>query len=112
MCLPYENEQGISKEFYPDLLIVRRDADGYVVDVLEPHDPKQRDNIGKVKGFAEYAKQNPITGRLQLIREKKVLGQEILIRLDMSKGLIRDKICRATGNPELDNIFDEYGTLR
>ncbi len=112
LCLPYENEQGISKEFYPDLMIVRRDADGYVVDVLEPHDPGRRDNIGKAKGFAEYAKQNPIAGRLQLIREKILSGQKIFVRLDMSKGLIRDKVCHAVSNTELDNIFDEYGTLR
>ena len=109
LAIPYRNEQGEMKSFYPDFLIVRRDAEDYVVDILEPHDPNQRDNIGKAKGFADYAKENPIAGRLQLIREKKVLGQKIFSRLDMSKAEICDRVSRANSNGELDNIFDSFG---
>lgn len=69
----------------------------------------QRDNIGKAKGFANYAKENQISGRLQLIREKKVLGQRIFTRLDMSKAEICDRVCRASSNGELDSIFDSLG---
>ena len=81
---------------------------------MEPHDPNQRDNIGKAKGFAKYAKENQISGRLQLIREKKVLGQKIFTRLDMSKAEIRDRVCHATSNGELDNgeldnVFNSLG---
>ena len=109
LCLPYFDEQNIRREFYPDLIIIRKDTDGYVVDILEPHDSNQRDNIGKAKGFANYAKENQMSGRLQLIREKKVLGQKIFTRLDMSKAEICDRVCRANSNGELDNIFDSFG---
>ena len=109
LAIPYSNEQNEMKSFFPDLLIVRHNEDGYVVDILEPHDPNQRDNIGKAKGFANYAKENQISGRLQLIREKKVLGQKIFTRLDMSKSEICDRVCRANSNGELDNIFNLMG---
>lgn len=112
LAIPYQNEQCEAKSFFPDFLIVRYNEDGYVVDILEPHDPNQRDNIGKAKGFANYAKENQISGRLQLIREKDSFTQKIFIRLDLSKGIIRDKVCHATSNVELDHIFDEYGALR
>lgn len=109
LAIPYSNEQNEIKTFFPDFLIVRHNEDGYVVDILEPHDPNQRDNIGKAKGFANYAKENQISGRLQLIREKKILGQKIFIRLDMSKAEICDRVHHASSNGELDNIFNSSG---
>ena len=109
LSIPYRDEQGEAKSFFPDFLIVRCDEDGYVVDILEPHDPNRRDNIGKAKGFANYAKENQISGRLQLIREKRVLRQKIFTRLDMSKAEICDRVCHANSNSELDNIFNSLG---
>ena len=109
LAIPYDNELNETKSFFPDFLIVRHNKDGYVVDILEPHDSNQRDNIGKAKGFANYAKENQISGRLQLIREKKVLGQKIFTRLDMSKTEICNRVCHATSNGELDNIFNSLG---
>ena len=109
LCIPYKDEQGKRKPFFSDFLIMRRDEDGYVVDILETHRPNELDNIGKAKGFAEYVKQNPISSRLQLIRQKQLLGQDVFIRPDMSKRAICDKVCKATNNSELDNIFEEYG---
>ena len=61
------------------------------------------------KSFSKYAEKNKIVGRLQLIREKKLLGRKIFTRLDMSEAEIRDRVCRASGNGELDNIFDVFG---
>ena len=90
---------------YPDFLIVRKIDGDYIVDILEPHDPSRRDNIGKAKGLAEYAKQNSGVGRIQLIRK----FEENFQRLDLSKGEIREKISRISTNNELDNIFEEYG---
>jgi len=109
LAIPYDNELNETKSFFPDFLIVRHNEDGYIVDILEPHDPNQRDNIGKAKGFANYAKENQISGRLQLIREKKIFGQRIFTRLDMSKAEICDRVCRANSNGELDSIFDSLG---
>ena len=67
---------------------------GYVIDILEPHNPDFKDNLGKAKGFAEYAKQNPGVGRIQLIRlSKDAVGKDHFKRLDMYHMVIRDKGC-------------------
>ena len=84
-----------------------RVADGYVVDVLEPHDSMRRDNLGKAQALAEYAADNPIIGRLELIRQQ----QNIFRRLNMAQREIREKVSRASTNAELDNIFAEHGKI-
>ena len=109
LCIPYEID-GEKKPTYPDFLIVRRDGSEYVVDILEPHDPTRVDNLGKAKGFAEYARQNPGVGRIQLIRmQKDPLGKERAFRLDMSKSAVRDKVSRCASNDELNHIFEDEG---
>lgn len=71
MCIPYEIG-GVVKPTYPDFLIIRSDPQlDYVVDILEPHNPEFKDNLGKAKGFAKYAENEPCIGRVQLIREGK-----------------------------------------
>lgn len=93
-----------------DFLIIRRDGSDYVVDILEPHDPTRQDNLGKAKGFAEYARQNPGIGRIQLIRmQRDSVGRERAFRLDMSKSSVRDKVSRCASNDELNHIFESEG---
>lgn len=109
LCIPYEID-GEKKPTYPDFLIIRADGSDYVVDILEPHDPNRVDNLGKAKGFAEYARQNPGVGRIQLIRMKKdSVGRERAFRLDMSKSSIRDRVFRCASNDELNRIFESDG---
>lgn len=109
LCIPYEID-GEKKPTYPDFLIIRRDGSDYVVDILEPHDPTRQDNLGKAKGFAEYARQNPGVGRIQLIRmQRDSVGRERAFRLDMSKSSIRDKVSRCASNDELNHIFESDG---
>lgn len=109
LCIPYEID-GEKKPTYPDFLIIRRDGSDYVVDILEPHDPTRQDNLGKAKGFAEYARQNPGVGRIQLIRmQRDSVGRERAFRLDMSKSSIRDKVSRCVSNDELNHIFESDG---
>lgn len=110
LCIPYEIN-GEIKAAYPDFIIVRKDPRlKYAVDILEPHNPELKDNLGKAKGFAKYAKQNPGVGRIQLIRmSKDVLGNNRFKRLDMAQGIIQNKVLHAVTNEELDHIFDEYG---
>ncbi len=107
LCIPYEID-GETKPAYPDFIVVREDkALGYVIDILESHNPDFKDNLGKAKGFAEYAKQNPGVGRIQLIRQSKdAAGKERFKRLDMYRTAIRDKVLHAVNNDELDHIFD------
>lgn len=110
LCIPYEIG-GEQKPAYPDFVIIRKDSDGeYVVDILEPHDPTRIDNLGKARGFAEYARQNPGVGRIQLIRmSKDEVGHNRFKRLDMAMSAVRDKVSRAMTNDELDHIFDMDG---
>ncbi|ADL52352.1 DEAD/DEAH box helicase [Clostridium cellulovorans] len=110
LCIPYEID-GETKPTFPDFIVVRKDDRlGYVIDLLEPHNPDFKDNLGKAKGFAEYARQNPGVGRIQLIRmSKDAAGKNKLKRLDMSKSSIRDKVSHTMTNDELDHIFDTDG---
>lgn len=110
LCIPYKIDNEY-KPAYPDFIIVRKDDIlGYVMDILEPHSPDFKDNFGKAKGFAEYARQNPGVGRIQLIRETKdSVGNKRYKRLDMSKSAVQDKILHATTNDEIDHIFDTDG---
>lgn len=110
LCIPYE--QGvITKPTYPDFIIIRKDAEGgYIIDVLEPHDQTRTDNLGKAKGFAEYARRNPGIGRIQLIHMgKDSAGRNRFKRLDMSRSAIRDKVKHAMNDDELTHIFDTDG---
>ena len=110
LCIPYK--QGTEqKRLYPDFLIIRKDeALGYIIDVLEPHNPDFDDNLGKAQGLAEYARQNQAIGRIQLIRKgKNGAGKDDFVRLDLSKGEIRDMVIKAISNDELDHIFDLKG---
>lgn len=106
LSIPYEKD-GITKPAYPDFFIVRKDSHGgYIIDILEPHDQTRTDNLGKAKGFAEYARQNPGIGRIQLIR---MASDGKFKRLDMSKSAIRDKVKQAINDDELTHIFNTDG---
>lgn len=64
------------------------------------------------KGFAEYARQNPGVGRIQLIRMgKDAAGRNQFRRLDMYKTAIREKVSCAINTDELDHIFDTDGVI-
>ena len=108
--IPYVIDNA-TKTAYPDLIIVRKDPNlGFILDILEPHNPEYKDNLAKAKGFAEYAKEELRIGRIQLIRTAKdAIGKERFKRLDLAKGLIRDKVLAAVNNDELDHIFDTDG---
>lgn len=112
LCIPYEID-GEIKPTYPDFIVVRQDERlGYVIDILEPHSADFKDNLGKAKGFAEYARQNPGVGRIQLIRmSKDAAGRDQFKRLDMYRTAIRDKVSHAINTDELDHIFDTDGII-
>lgn len=110
LCIPYKEDM-TDKPTWPDFIVVRKEAgSGYVIDILEPHLPDAKDNLGKARGFAEYARQNPGLGRIQLIREEAdITGKKRFKRLDMAGSAVRDKVARAMSNEELDHIFDTDG---
>ncbi|WP_391203251.1 DEAD/DEAH box helicase [Psychrobacillus sp. L4] len=105
--IPYE-VSGVTTSMFPDIMVVRADAQGYVFDILEPHDPSRKDNYPKAVGLAKFAEKHwDKFGRIQLIRLKKgVDGREHFYRLDMEKTTVRNKVRGITSNEELDRIFD------
>ena len=110
LCIPYKLDD-VDTPTYPDFIVIRKDnPDGYIIDILEPHDSSRKDNLGKAKGFAEYARQNQEVGRIQLIRmSKDPAGRNRFKRLDMAQSAVRDKVAKATTNDELDHIFETDG---
>ena len=108
LCIPYE-VNGVSTPMYPDLVIVRADAQGYVFDILEPHDSSRKDNYPKAVGLARFAEKHwDKYGRIELIREMRGPdGQMHFYRLDMAKAAIRNRVRGISSNPELDHIFEE-----
>ena len=67
---------GVTTSMFPDLVVVRADTEGYVFDILEPHDPSRKDNYPKAVGLAKFAEKH------------------------------WDKFGRIISNEELDRIFD------
>ncbi|NLD04007.1 MAG: restriction endonuclease subunit R, partial [Clostridiales bacterium] len=100
-----------TKAFYPDFLIIRSDPRlDYIIDILEPHNPDYKDNLGKAKGFAKYAEAEPRIGRVQLIRQgRDPAGNTRFKRLDLSQGSVREKVLKAQNTDEIDHIFDTDG---
>ena len=108
LCIPYE-VNGVATPMYPDMLIVRSDASGYIFDILEPHDGSRKDNCLKAVGLAKFADQHwDKFGRIELIRQMK--GPDNLnhfYRLDMGKSAVRNRVRGISSNAELDRIFDD-----
>ena len=78
--------------------------------ILEPHNADYKDNIGKAKGLAQYAANEPRIDRIQLIRVgKDAAGNDRFKRLNLAKSSIRNKVIAAISNDELDHIFDTDG---
>ena len=103
LCLPYE-QNGQMHGMYPDFIVIRKDEEGYIVDILEPHDQSRTDNLPKAIGLAKYAAKNPGAGRIQLIH----LEGGLLKRIDLSRKATRDRVLTAASDYELNNIFRDY----
>lgn len=110
LCLPYDLN-GEKRSFYPDFLIIRKDAElDYVVDILEPHGDQFADSLPKAKALAEYAKNEDRMGRIQLIHKNTDAGGvNRFKRLELTDVAIREKVLNAYTNEELNHIFDTDG---
>ncbi len=109
LAIPYE-VSGVITPMFPDLIIVRAEAKGYVFDILEPHDPSRKDNCAKAVGLAKFAESHwDKFGRIELIRQMRGPDhKEHFYRLNMGKLNIRNLVRGIKTNEELDRIFDKY----
>ena len=107
-------EAGYVKPMYPDLLVVRQDSNGFLFDILEPHNPSLEDNVEKVLGLAKFAELHwALFDRIQLIRKKRGIdGVERYFRLDVGNDAVRKKVLRITNNNQLDQVFDDEAIVR
>lgn len=84
--IPYTTGAEI-RPMFPDV-IARKEHEGYVFDVLEPHNPNFADNFEKAIGLARFAENHghPFA-RIQLIRAKAAPGrEERYVRLEQRVG--------------------------
>jgi len=111
-AIPYE-KAGTKALMYPDIVVVKKHKDGYVFDILEPHDPTRSDNFEKAKGLALFASKHwNLFGRIQLIRKMKSAdGNDHYLRLDMSVDSTRSKVRSITDNNALDDLFRSSATV-
>lgn len=103
LCIPYE-QNGKMHGMFPDFVVIRKDENDYVLDILEPHDQSRTDNLPKAIGLAKYAAKETRAGRIQLIH----LEGGVLKRIDLAKKATRDRVLFAASDLELNNIFREY----
>ncbi len=100
-CLPYEYRGNIQPMF-PDFLIIRQQANGFIIDILEPHSHNLPDNTEKAVALAKFAsKHGDQFGRIELIR---IVGNQIK-RLDVNDESNRQKVLAVSSNQHLDLLF-------
>lgn len=103
--IPYETG-GTILPMFPDLVIVRKVGQEFVVDILEPHNPSLADNFEKTKGLARFAERHGhLFGRIQLLRKQTTGGNPYFARLDINKEAMRKKLLGLTSNANLDALF-------
>lgn len=109
LCIPYEYN-GETHRMYPDFLIVRKDENGnYEYSLLEPHIDNKDDNLPKAKGLVRYAQQCSSFSRIQMIRLIKTAAGERLLRLDMNKMSVREKVLACIRDEDFDTVFNTEG---
>jgi type III restriction enzyme len=101
-CVPYE--KGGEKPFYPDFVIVRKKGEGFIVDLLEPHDDSRLDTWTKAKGLAKFADQHELHfGRLMIGRK---IGDTLQV-VDVADHHTREKARKMGAPADLEALFED-----
>lgn len=103
LCIPYRH-RGEDKPLYPDIIGFRNEGDEIKVDVLDPHDIGLPDAVDKAVGLARFAqKHGDYFGRIEMI----IVGKnEEIMRLDVNKEEIRDKVLKVAHQAHLEALFE------
>lgn len=108
LCIQYRKNNQL-KPHFPDFIIVRRSADGvWHFDVLEPHRADLNDNLQKALGMADYSKRCSTVERNELIRVVEKNGNQKLLRLDLTDGLVANELNCINTDDELTNLFAKF----
>jgi type III restriction enzyme len=104
LCVPYEYA-GI-KSFYPDFVVLRKNGDNLVVDVLEPHRPKEGDTFAKAKGLAQYAKEHGrMFGRLLMLKVEGSEPAPLISGFDVNHPDTRAKALELQSNNDVQALY-------
>ena len=100
--IPYKHD-GEDAPMFPDFLFFRRQGEGIVVDILEPHNLSQADSAAKAVGLADFAAAHGDKfGRIEFIVKEK--GE--LIRLNVNDDAVRDKVREVKDNGHLRQLLE------
>jgi type III restriction enzyme len=101
VTVPY-TMAGEHRPLFPDLLTVRSEGQGVVVDLLDPHNPQLEDAVHKAKGLAEYArKHGHLFGRIELI----IKEGNALKRIDLQDSATRQQVFDINSNDALKQLY-------
>lgn len=96
------------RPFFPDFLLVRKDHDRLVVDILDPHDYTKPDAVSKAKGLSDYARRHAERlGHVDLIA--KFGGTYRRLHLDREAMRKQIDALSDTGNKELAALLQREG---
>ena len=103
----YRDEHGELANMYPDFLLIRRQKNGLVVDILEPHRENEGDAPRKVMGLADYAaKHGGLFHRIAMISKG---GDGVFRELDLNHEPTRDAARMVTTTSAVVNLFEAHG---
>ena len=109
LCIPYEYGNEVHR-MYPDFIIVRSDGNGgYEYSLLEPHRDDKKDNLAKAKGLAKYVQECPNVSRVQMLRKVHDASGDRMLRLDLCKLAVRNKVLSCVTDAEFDIVFNSEG---
>jgi len=104
LCMPYE--YGGTKSFYPDFIVIRKNGDDLVVDILEPHRPNEGDTFAKAKGLAQYARDHGhMFGRLLMLKVEGRESAPLISGFDVNHPDIRAKTLELQSNNDVQALY-------
>jgi type III restriction enzyme len=93
------------KPMYPDFVVFRRQGNGLVCDILEPHSLSFEDSAAKAKGLAEFARDHGDEfGRIHLIAK---VGSGGYKTLSLDNIETRDKVLAVATGEHLKQVFQD-----
>ena len=103
LCVKYEMDRKL-KSFYPDFIVIRKENDNLVVDLLEPHNPAYNDNYAKTIGLCNYLKEEKGIVRAEIIRKED--GR--FLRLNVGDSMIQHDVMNMRNDDDLSSLFRKY----
>ena len=100
LCVKYEMDRKL-KSFYPDFIVIRKENDKFVVDLLEPHNPAFNDNFAKTIGLYNYLREEKGIARAEIIRKED--GR--FLRLNLGDSMIQHEVMNMRNDNDLNYLF-------